>query len=49
MPCVNSASSSRGALFHRLQREQRFNEERSRFHGAKLPLALEHLYELDIV
>ncbi|KAG5638719.1 hypothetical protein H0H81_010702 [Sphagnurus paluster] len=35
-----------GELFHHLQRESRFNEERSR---AELLLALEHLHELDVV
>ena len=38
-----------GELFHHLQREQRFNEERSRFYSAELLLALEHLHELDVV
>ncbi|EMD39891.1 hypothetical protein CERSUDRAFT_112145 [Gelatoporia subvermispora B] len=38
-----------GELFHHLQREQRFNEERSRFYAAELLLALEHLHELDVV
>ncbi|KAG8214587.1 kinase-like domain-containing protein [Butyriboletus roseoflavus] len=38
-----------GELFHHLQREQRFNEERSRFYSAQLLLALEHLHELDVV
>jgi serum/glucocorticoid-regulated kinase 2 len=38
-----------GELFHHLQREQRFNEERSRFYSAELLLALEHLHDLDIV
>lgn len=36
-------------MFHHLQREQRFNEERSRFYSAELLLALEHLHELDVV
>jgi len=38
-----------GELFHHLQREQRFNEERSRFYSAELLLALEYLHELDVV
>lgn len=38
-----------GELFHHLQREQRFNEERSRFYSAELLLALEHLHDLDVV
>ncbi|CCA67867.1 probable Serine/threonine-protein kinase gad8 [Serendipita indica DSM 11827] len=38
-----------GELFHHLQREQKFNEERSRFYAAELLLALEHLHSLNIV
>jgi len=38
-----------GELFHHLQREQCFNEERSRFYSAELLLALEYLHELDVV
>ncbi|EDR13258.1 uncharacterized protein LACBIDRAFT_308922 [Laccaria bicolor S238N-H82] len=38
-----------GELFHHLQREHRFNEERARFYSAELLLALEHLHELDVV
>ncbi|KAF9468505.1 AGC/Akt protein kinase [Collybia nuda] len=39
-----------GELFHHLQREHQFNEERSsRFYSAELLLALEHLHELDVV
>jgi len=38
-----------GELFHHLQQEQRFNEERSRFYAGELLLALEHLHELDVV
>ena len=38
-----------GELFHHLLREQRFNEERSRFYSAELLLALEHLHDLDVV
>jgi len=38
-----------GELFHHLQREQKFNEERARFYAAELLLALEHLHSLNIV
>ncbi|KIM33955.1 hypothetical protein M408DRAFT_18924 [Serendipita vermifera MAFF 305830] len=38
-----------GELFHHLQREQKFNEERSRFYAAELLLALEHLHSLNII
>ncbi|KDR82896.1 hypothetical protein GALMADRAFT_238533 [Galerina marginata CBS 339.88] len=38
-----------GELFHHLQREHRFDEERARFYSAELLLALEHLHELDVV
>ncbi|KAI9508893.1 AGC/Akt protein kinase [Russula earlei] len=38
-----------GELFHHLQREQKFNEERSRFYSAELLLALEHLHDVDVV
>ncbi|KZS93668.1 Pkinase-domain-containing protein [Sistotremastrum niveocremeum HHB9708] len=38
-----------GELFHHLQRETRFNEERSRFYCAELLLALEHLHEFNVV
>lgn len=38
-----------GELFHHLQREQRFNEERSRFYAAELLLALEHLHEFNVI
>ena len=38
-----------GELFHHLQVEHTFNEERSRFYTAELLLALEHLHELDVV
>ncbi|KAG8690203.1 AGC protein kinase Gad8 [Ceratobasidium sp. 423] len=38
-----------GELFHHLQREQRFNEERSRFYAAELLLALEHLHDFNVV
>lgn len=36
-----------GELFHHLQREHTFNEERARFYSAELLLALEYLHELD--
>ena len=36
-------------LFRHLRREQKFNEERSRFDSAELVLALEHLHGLDVV
>jgi serine/threonine protein kinase len=38
-----------GELFYHLSREQRFNEERSRFYSAELLLALEHLHDLDVI
>ena len=38
-----------GELFHHLQREQKFDEGRSRFYAAELLLALEHLHQLNIV
>ncbi|KAH6912912.1 AGC/Akt protein kinase [Coprinopsis sp. MPI-PUGE-AT-0042] len=38
-----------GELFHHLQREHTFNEERARFYSAELLLALEHLHTLDVV
>lgn len=38
-----------GELFHHLQQEQRFSQERSRFYSAELLLALEHLHTLDVV
>lgn len=38
-----------GELFHHLQREQKFDEERARFYAAELLLALEHLHSLNIV
>ncbi|KZV73825.1 AGC/Akt protein kinase [Peniophora sp. CONT] len=38
-----------GELFHHLQREHRFNEDRARFYSAELLLALETLHELDVV
>jgi len=38
-----------GELFSHLQREQRFNEERSRFYAAELLLALEHLHDFNVV
>lgn len=38
-----------GELFHHLQREQRFNEERARFYAAELLCALEHLHDFNVV
>lgn len=38
-----------GELFHHLQKEHRFTEDRARFYSAELLLALEHLHELDVV
>jgi len=38
-----------GELFHHLQREGKFNEERSRFYCAELLLALEHLHHFNVV
>lgn len=38
-----------GELFHHLQQEQKFNEDRSRFYCAELLLALEHLHEFNVV
>lgn len=38
-----------GELFHHLQREGKFNEERSRFYAAELLIALEHLHGFNVV
>jgi len=38
-----------GELFHHLQREGRFNEERSRFYAAELLCALEHLHQFNVI
>lgn len=38
-----------GELFHHLQREGKFNEERSRFYAAELLVALEHLHGFNVV
>lgn len=38
-----------GELFHHLQQEGRFNEERSRFYAAELLLALEHLHGFQVI
>lgn len=38
-----------GELFHHLQREGRFNEERSRFYAAELLCALEHLHGFNVI
>ncbi|CQB88216.1 putative serine/threonine-protein kinase [Chlamydia trachomatis] len=40
---------SGGELFFHLQKEGRFNEDRSKFYTAELILALEHLHDNDIV
>lgn len=38
-----------GELFHHLQREGRFSEERSRFYAAELFCALEHLHSFNVI
>jgi serum/glucocorticoid-regulated kinase 2 len=38
-----------GELFYHLQREGRFDINRSRFYAAELLLALEHLHGFDVV
>jgi serum/glucocorticoid-regulated kinase 2 len=38
-----------GELFHHLQREGRFNTDRSRFYAAELLCALEHLHGFNVV
>lgn len=38
-----------GELFHHLQKEGRFSEERSRFYTAELLLALEHLHQFNVI
>lgn len=40
---------SGGELFHHLQKEGRFTEDRARFYTAEIVLALEHLHIYDIV
>ncbi|KAI9613792.1 hypothetical protein H4Q26_009639 [Puccinia striiformis f. sp. tritici PST-130] len=40
---------SGGELFHHLQKEGRFTEERARFYTAEIVLALEHLHQYNIV
>ncbi|KAI8459804.1 kinase-like domain-containing protein [Phakopsora pachyrhizi] len=40
---------SGGELFHHLQKEGRFTEERARFYTAEIVLALEHLHKYNIV
>ncbi|KAG0145388.1 hypothetical protein CROQUDRAFT_716113 [Cronartium quercuum f. sp. fusiforme G11] len=40
---------SGGELFHHLQKEGRFTEERARFYTAEIVLALEHLHTYNIV
>ena len=38
-----------GELFHHLQKEGRFSEERSRLYAAQLLCALEHLHQFDVI
>lgn len=38
-----------GELFHHLQNEGRFSEERSRFYAAELLCALDHLHSFNVV
>ena len=38
-----------GELFHHLQKEGRFSEERSRFYAAQLLCALEHLHQFNVI
>jgi serine/threonine protein kinase len=38
-----------GELFHHLQREGRFSEQRSRFYAAELLCALEHLHQFNVI
>lgn len=38
-----------GELFHHLQREGKFNEQRSRFYAAELLCALEHLHAFNVI
>lgn len=40
---------SGGELFHHLQQEGRFTEDRARFYTAEIVLAFEHLHKYDIV
>jgi serine/threonine protein kinase len=40
---------SGGELFHHLQKEGRFTEDRARFYTAEIVLAFEHLHNFDIV
>ena len=44
MPYTNG-----GELFHHLQNEGRFSEERSRFYAAELLCALEHLHSFHVI
>jgi serine/threonine protein kinase len=46
---IVSQIASGGELFHHLQNEGRFNEERCRFYGAELLSALEHLHSFNVV
>lgn len=38
-----------GELFYHLQREGKFNQDRSRFYAAELLSALEHLHSFNVV
>jgi len=38
-----------GELFHHLQKEQRFNEERTRFYAAQISSAVAHLHANGII
>ena len=40
---------SGGELFHHLQQEGRFTEDRARFYTSEIVLAFEHLHKFDIV
>lgn len=44
LSCING-----GELFHHLQKEGRFSEERSRLYAAELLCALEHLHAYDVI
>jgi serum/glucocorticoid-regulated kinase 2 len=48
---VNEALSAvnGGELFYHLQREGKFDQDRSRFYAAELLLALEHLHSFNVV
>jgi len=46
---LTAFSVNGGELFYHLQRDDRFNENRSRFYAAELLCALEHLHMFNIV